>query len=137
MPPQVHPSSDSHYIACTVDGCAWWFKSLAGLRWHTQSQHCHSSTSGLQFESKSAPSPPLAQFHDPGPHPSPGYHNPASSPPFCTPSPMDVDSPLHSHILNPNDYCDMPPNPFTPSMANLSELSPSCSSSPLSCHYPP
>ncbi len=137
MPPQVHPSSNSHYIACTIDGCTWWFKSLAGLRWHTRSQHCHSSTSGLQFESKSAPSPPLAQFYDPGPHPSPGYHNPASSPPPRTPSPMDVDSSLHPHIPNPNDYCNMPLNPFTSSMANFSEPSPSHSSNPLSCHYLP
>ncbi len=83
------------------------------------------------------PSPPLAQFHDPGPHPSPRYYNPASSPPPRTPSPMDVDSPLHPHIPNPNDYRNMPPNPFTPSMANFSEPSPSCSSNPLLCHHPP
>src|SRR5258707_13871942 len=116
MLPRVHPSSDSHHIACTIDGCTRWFKSLAGLRQHTRSQHRHSSTSGLQFESESVPSPPLAQFHDPGPHPSPGYHNPVSLPPPRTPSPMDVDSPLHPHIPNPNDYHDMPRNPLTPSM---------------------
>ena len=50
---------------------------------------------------------------------------------------MDVDSSPHPHIPNPNDYHNMPPNPFTPSMANFSKPSPSCSSSPLSCHYPP
>src|SRR5258708_6177285 len=137
MPPRVHPSSNSHHIACTIDGCTRWFKSLAGLRRHTQSQYHHSSTSGLQFESESAPSPPLAQFHNPSPHPSPRYHNPVSSPPPCTPSPMDVDSPPHPHIPNPNDYCDMPLNPFTPSMANFSEPSLSHSSNPLSCHHPP
>src|SRR5258708_25520582 len=31
----------------------------------------------------------------------------------------------------------MPLNPSTSSMANFSKLSPSCSSSPLLCHYPP
>jgi hypothetical protein len=91
----LHPHSrgtDSPHLRCSVDGCTRWFRNVSGLKQHTRSQHplhvfrasdSEPSTTGSDL----CPSP---EFHDPGPHSSPRYHNPTSSPPSRTPSPMDT-----------------------------------------------
>ena len=128
--------TNSPSLPCPFDSCSRWFRNPSGLKKHARAKHtlsgdCNgSSTSDLGVIS--APhNPPFPEPHDPGPHPSPGYHNPTSSP--HTPSPVDAEFPLHPHSPNPNDYRDTPRAPHTPT-ANFSP--PLRYSSPLSWHRP-
>ncbi len=124
--------TNSPCLPCPFDSCSQWFHNASGLKKHAQTQHPlssdpnGSSTSDLGLIS--APhNPPLPEPHDPSPHPSPEYHDPTSSP--HTPSPVDVEFPLHPHSPNLNDYHDTPQAPHT-STANFSP--PLRYSSPLS-----
>ena len=81
--------TNSSHLSCPSDDCSRWFHSVSGLKKHVRKQHPlhepgESSTSGLD----PVPAPrtlSLSESHDLGPHPSPEYRNPTSSPPPHTP----------------------------------------------------
>ncbi len=76
------------YLPCSVDGCTQWFHNLSGLKKHVRLQH------------------QSQEFLDPGPHLSPRYHNPTSSPPPRTPPIIDTrSSSPHSLYRHPFDDC--------------------------------